>query len=110
MRPNYKKIFHDILKKEHPEKLKDPSIKRLLSKLNTTEDVLKLNEKIFKQSKEKQQNNQKLRTYDKQTILKLLHYQDKHGFSTSYMSKKYKISRTTITKWRRMFEEEIQSI
>ncbi|ROH97483.1 hypothetical protein BCF50_2330 [Chryseobacterium daecheongense] len=110
MRPNYNKIYHDMLKKEHPEKLKDPSIRRLLSKLHTTEDILKFNDKLFTQSREKQQNNQKLKTYDKQTMLKLLQYQDKHGFSTSYMSKKYKISRTTITKWRKTFEEEIQSV
>lgn len=107
MRPNYSKIYRDMLQSEHPEKLKDPKIQRQLKKLNTTEDVLKFNEKLFQQSKENQENNQKLKTYDKKTILKLLQYQDKHGFSTSYMSKKYKISRTTFLNWRKLFKEEI---
>ncbi|MEF9477741.1 helix-turn-helix domain-containing protein [Chryseobacterium sp. RRHN12] len=104
MRPNYKRIYQDMLKMEHPEKLKDPKIKELLEKLNTSEDVLKFNEKLFKQSRE----NQKLKTYDRQTMLKLLQYQKKHGHSTSYMSRKYKISRTTLSKWKVMFEEELE--
>ncbi|MCS3529970.1 helix-turn-helix domain-containing protein [Chryseobacterium sp. JUb7] len=108
MRPNYTKIYHDMLQQDHPDKLKDPKIKELLKKLNTTEDVLNFNEKIFKQSKESQQNNQKLKTYDKKTMLKLLQYQKKHELSTSFMSKKYKISRTTIAKWKKTFEEEIE--
>lgn len=110
MRPNYKKIYYDMLRLEHPEKLKDPKIKELLNKLNTTEDVLNFNEKIFAQSKESQVNNQKLKTYDKKTMFKLLQYQSKHGFSTSYMSRKYKISRTTIINWKKTFEEEIEKV
>ncbi len=42
-------------------------------------------------------------------MLKLLQYQKKHGHSTSYMSKKYKISRTTLAKWRAMFKEELEN-
>jgi hypothetical protein len=104
MRPNYKKIYQDMLKLEHPEKLKDPKIKELLEKLHTSEDVLNFNDKLFKQSRE----NQKLKTYDKKTMLKLLQYQKKHGHSTSYMSRKYKISRTTLSKWKLMFEGELE--
>jgi len=107
MRPNYTKIYQDMLKQDYPDKLKDPKIVTLLKKLNTTEDILKFNDKLFEQSRESQQNNQKLKTYDKKTMLKLLQYQKKHEFSTSYMSRKYKISRTTLAKWKKMFEEEI---
>ncbi|MFP3598368.1 helix-turn-helix domain-containing protein [Chryseobacterium sp. SIMBA_029] len=96
-----------MLKQDYPDKLKDPKILTLLKKLNTTEDILKFNDKLFEQSRESQQNNQKLKTYDKKTMLKLLQYQKKHEFSTSYMSRKYKISRTTLAKWKKMFEEEI---
>lgn len=104
MRPNYKRIYQDMLRLEQPEKLKDPKIQELLGKLHTTEDVLKFNEKLFKQSSE----NQKLKTYDRKTMLKLLRYQKKHGHSTSYMSRKYKISRTTLSKWKALFEEELE--
>ncbi len=97
-----------MLKQDQPEKLKDPKIQTLLQNLKTTEDVLNFNELVFKQSKESMKNNQKLKTYDKKTMLKLLQYQKKHGFSTSYMSKKYKISRTTLSKWKKTFEEDIK--
>ncbi|MFP3833509.1 helix-turn-helix domain-containing protein [Chryseobacterium sp. SIMBA_028] len=97
-----------MLKLEYPDKLKDPKIKELLGKLDTTEDVLKFNERLFRPSREGQKNNQKLKTYDKKTMLKLLQYKKKHGHSTSYMSKKYKISRTTLTKWKLMFDEDLE--
>lgn len=108
MRPNYAKIYQDMLKQDQPDKLKEPKVQALLKNLKTTEDVLNFNELIFKQSKESLRNNQKLKTYDKKTMLKLLQYQKKHGFSTSFMSKKYKISRTTLAKWKKTFEEEIK--
>ncbi|MCU7612909.1 helix-turn-helix domain-containing protein [Chryseobacterium sp. GMJ5] len=108
MKPNYSKIYHDLLKEEYPEKLKDEKILQLLQNLDTSEQVIRFNEKVFKQSKESQENNQKLRTYDKETMLKILQYQKDHGFSSNYISKKYKISRTTIAKWKKMYEEEIQ--
>jgi response regulator of citrate/malate metabolism len=44
---------------------------------------------------------------DEQTILKLLRYQRRHGFSISYMSKKYGISRTTLSKWNKIFEKQL---
>lgn len=110
MRPNYTRIYQDMLRLEHPEKLKDPKIKELLNNLNSSEDVLNFNEKLFEQSKEAQKNNQKLKTYDKKTMLKLLQYQKKHEFSTSYMSRKYKISRTTLAKWKKTFEVEFEAL
>lgn len=110
MRPNYTKIYQDMLKLDYPDKLKDPKIKELLKNLNTTEDVLNFNEKLFSQNREAQKNNQKLKTYDKKTMLKLLQYQKKHEFSTSYMSRKYKISRTTLAKWKKTFEEEFEAL
>ncbi|WP_419868654.1 helix-turn-helix domain-containing protein [Chryseobacterium sp. CT-SW4] len=107
MRPNYTKIYEDLIRLECPEKLTEPTIKKQLQNLNTCEDILNFNEKIFKQSKQSLKDNQKLKTYDRKTMLKLLQYQKQHGFSTNYMSKKYKISRTTLTKWRKTFGEEI---
>ncbi|GAA5095348.1 hypothetical protein GCM10023210_27990 [Chryseobacterium ginsengisoli] len=110
MRPNYTRIYQDMLKEKDPEKLEDPKIQHLLKNLKTTEDILNFNELVFKSSKESLRNNQKLKTYDKKTMIKLLQYQQKHGLSTNYMSKKYKISRTTIAKWKRTFEEEYEKI
>ncbi|MFL9835451.1 helix-turn-helix domain-containing protein [Chryseobacterium terrae] len=109
MRPNYNRIYQDLLQKQNPEKLECPKIREQLSRLDSTEEVLKLNEKLFKQCKETSKTNQQLKTYDKKMMLKLLNYQKKHNFSTSFMSKKYNISRTTFAKWKKILEEELQT-
>ena len=109
MRPNYKKIYEDLMRVKFPEKLKCPKIQEHLNKLNTTEDILKLNDKLFKQNRETAKNNQQLKSYDKKTMLKLLNYQKKHNLSISFMSRKYKISRTTFAKWKKILEKEENS-
>lgn len=61
-----------MLKMEYPDKLKDPKIKELLGKLDTSEDVLKFNDRLFKPSKESQRNNQKLKRTTKKRCLNFL--------------------------------------
>ncbi|MCX8524203.1 helix-turn-helix domain-containing protein [Chryseobacterium formosus] len=107
MRPNYNRIYEDLLKMKHPEKLECPKVKEQLGKLNSTDEILKLNERLFKPSKETAKTNQQLKTYDKKTMMKLLSYQKKHSLSTSFMSRKYNISRTTFSKWKKILEEEL---
>ncbi|MBD3904882.1 helix-turn-helix domain-containing protein [Chryseobacterium sp. Ch-15] len=110
MRPNYNRIYQDLLQQQYPEKLKCPKIKEHLSRLDSTEEILKLNQRLFKQNKETSKTNQQLKTYDKKTMMKLLNYQKKHDFSTSFMSRKYNISRTTFSKWKKILEKELQPI
>jgi hypothetical protein len=107
MRPNYKKIYYDLLKEKQPEKLGDPKILHLLNNLNTMEDVLKINALVSDSSKKNLKKNQQLKNYDKKTVLRLLHYQKKHNLSDNFMSKKLKMSRTTIAKWRKIFGHEV---
>ncbi|UZT97983.1 helix-turn-helix domain-containing protein [Chryseobacterium fluminis] len=108
MRPNYKKIYTDLLLEKQPEKLKDEKIKSLISDLTTAEKVLKFNELIFGLQGEDTVNNHKLRSYDKQTIIKILQYQKKHNLSKRFTAMKYGISRTTIQKWHKDFGHEIE--
>lgn len=110
MRPNYNRIYQDLLKQQYPEKLECPKIKEHLSRLDSTEEILKLNQRLFKQNKETSKTNQQLKTYDKKTMMKLLNYQKKHDFSTSFMARKYNISRTTFSKWKKTLEKELQPI
>jgi response regulator of citrate/malate metabolism len=97
-----------MLKEKQPEKLHDSKILHLLNNLNTMEDVLKINEVVSDSSNKNSKNNQQLKNYDKKTVLRLLQYQNKHNLSASFMSKKYKMSRTTIAKWWKMFGNEVQ--
>jgi len=107
MRPNYKRIYYDVLKEEQPEKLQDAKILHLLNHLETMDDILKINALVFDSSGKNSRNNQKLKNYDKKTVLKMLQYQKKHGLSTNFMSKKYNMSRTTIAKWWKLFGKEV---
>ncbi|MCS3869332.1 hypothetical protein J3D55_002248 [Chryseobacterium ginsenosidimutans] len=108
MRPNYKRIYHDILKEKYPEKLEDAKVLYLLDNLKTVDDILKINALVSDSSRKSSTNNQKLKNYDKQTVLKLLQYQRKHQLSTNFMSKKYNMSRNTISKWWKLFGDEVE--
>jgi hypothetical protein len=107
MRPNYKKIYHDLLKDKHPEKLQDPKVLHLLDNLKTVEDVLKINALVSDSSGKTSKKNQRLKNYDKKTVLKILQYQKKNDLSANFISKKYKMSRTTVAVWWKLFGNEV---
>lgn len=107
MRPNYTRIYTDLILERQPELLTDLKIQTLISDLTTVEKILKLNELIFGSKGEDTVNNHKLRSYDKKTIMKMLQYQKKHNLSNMFMAKKYKMSRTTLQKWHKKFSSEI---
>ncbi|MGN7863545.1 helix-turn-helix domain-containing protein [Chryseobacterium sp.] len=100
--PYYKKIYSDILVKKFPDKLNE--CKSILSKgqLNVL-DIIQLNQRIFGNS-EIFSENQKLRSYDDQSILKILNYQKKHNLNNTQLSIHFKLSRNTITKWKSKFK------
>ncbi|WP_265131064.1 helix-turn-helix domain-containing protein [Chryseobacterium oranimense] len=102
MRPNYTKIYQDIIFDRFPEKITDPQITKLISDLKTAEDVIVFNEILF-EKEENSSENQQLRSYDKKTIEKILKYQKKYNLSNSHISLEYKVSRNTIAKWKKIF-------
>ena len=97
-KPNYKRIYFDILSKKYPEKKEECN--SLLKKQNLSGlDVIWLNKKIFGTDKINQQH----RSYSKSDILIILDYQQKHKLNNSQLANHFKISRNTITKWKKMF-------
>lgn len=100
LKPDYKKIYEDILRLKHPEKLR--YCQSILSKLKiTSKDVVKINDIIFpKSDKITISQNQKHRSYDKSAILEILNYQKKHKLNNTQVANHFKISRNTIAKWR----------
>lgn len=99
--PDYKKIFIDIIIKKFPEKITNCETILQKQKLSGL-DILKLNSIIFGHF-EKMQENQKYRSYNKRTILSILDYQRKNNLNNTELARHYKISRNTITKWKRYF-------
>ena len=100
--PDYKLIFTDILDKKFPHKKEKYHI--LLKKNLSAIEIIELNNSIFGTSnKEQQSENQKYRSYSKSDILKILDYQKKHKLNNSQLSKHFKLSRNSVTKWKKMF-------
>lgn len=98
--PNCKLIYQDIISKKYPHKkskCKDILNKKELSVL----DIIRLNSLIF--DEEIIIFNQRLRSYDKSAILDILHYQKMNSLNNSEVAKKFKLSRNTISKWKKMF-------
>lgn len=99
IKPDYQKIYMDLLKMKFPEKEKE--CLPLLQKKNFSQlDVIKLERILFN---EQSLNNGIHRSYDKSTIFKILDYQKKNNLNNSEVAKHYGLSRNTVAKWKKYF-------
>lgn len=102
--PNYKLIYTDIIDHKFPEKKKE--CEALLNKKKLTVlNIIELNQKIFGTNKESEAQNQKLRSYSKSDILEILEYQKEYRYTNKQLANHFKLSRNTVTKWKRIFLE-----
>lgn len=103
MRPNYRKIFEDMILKRFPER-RDELSQYLVTDNLTDINVIDLNQKLFGKSKDDTFNfNQKHRSYDKDTIFQILDYQRKENLNNIQVAKYFGLSRNTISKWKKLF-------
>ena len=101
MIPNYKNIYLDIISKKFPSKT-DTYEKILIKKILSNYDVIVLNKELFPNAKN-QTENQKLKSYTKETILKILDYQKAKKLNVTELARHFSISRNTIAKWRKIY-------
>lgn len=100
--PDYKKIYEDIIRKKCPEKYNQCA--PLLNKNEISAmDVLSLNEMVFGKTDESQIINRKHKSYDYESIIKILDYQKKNELTNIEISRQFDLSRNTISKWKREF-------
>lgn len=95
-KPNYKKIYSDIISAHFPEK--ENELKSILAKDELScLDVIQLNNKLF--------GNQtpKHKSYDKPTILQILSHQKTYNLNNTELAHHFQLSRNTVTKWKKMF-------
>lgn len=99
--PNYKKIYIDILDQKYPQKI--TICQRILNKKKlSTLDIIALNKIIFgEQDKESMTFNQRHRSYCEKTIIEILDYQKKYNLNNTQIALKFKISRNSLTKWKK---------
>lgn len=104
-RPDYKRIYQDMIMKKFPEKADLFSV--ILKKESLSFfDILTINKLISgTQEKEIHAFDQMLKSYDKGTIKKILEYQKKNNLNNSQLAIHFKLSRNTITKWKKIFNE-----
>ena len=100
-KPNYKRIYNDLLSEKYPEK-KEKCTKLLSKKHLSFVDIIRLNELIFGKSNEV--FNQQYRSYDKKTISEILEYQKKNNLNNTQLASHFKMSRNTVTKWKKIKE------
>ncbi|MBN9313459.1 MAG: transposase [Chryseobacterium sp. 39-10] len=102
IRPDYKKIYTDILNKKIPEKKEE--CKHFLKKANLSSvDIIELNNKLFGINKETEKFDQRHRSYSKSDILRILDYQKKNKLNNSQLANHFRLSRNTVTKWNKLF-------
>ena len=101
--PDYKRIYTDILEKKHPEKTDHCKVILKKEKLSVL-DILELNRKIFGiTDRETEKINGRHKSYNKSAILHILNYQRKNNYKNIEVARHFKISRNTITKWKKIF-------
>lgn len=105
--PDYNKIYTDLIEKKFPEKKEE--FAHLLSKeIKNSLELIKINDLIFSdQDKEMNILNQKLRSYDEESIKKILEYQTFNKLNNQETAILFKLSRNTIAKWKKIYTEPI---
>ncbi|MBB4806841.1 hypothetical protein HNP38_002137 [Chryseobacterium defluvii] len=104
-KPDYKRIYNDIITLKYPGKRE--KCEQILKKTDISVlDVIALNKIIFEtKDQEALSLNQQHRSYDKKSISEILEYQKKQNFTNLQLSAHFKISRTTIARWKKLYEE-----
>lgn len=101
-RPDYQKIYSDLIALKHPEK-KEQCKTILSKKLLSCFDIIRINDIIFGNNIENISLSQRHRSYDDETIQKILYHQKKNKLNNSQVANHFKLSRNTITKWKKKF-------
>lgn len=97
--PDFKQIYTDILIRKYPHKY--DLCEYLLSKNELLAlDILKLNTIIFGTS---EKSSSQYRSYKRTDILKILDYQKTHQLNNTQLALHFKLSRNTVSKWRKIF-------
>ncbi|RKE72032.1 helix-turn-helix domain-containing protein [Chryseobacterium sp. AG363] len=100
MKPDYRKIYQDIIALKYPEK--EVRCRDILqNEILSLKDVMKLNSIIFEKL---DIENQKHKSYDKEMIFYILDYQKKNNLNNIQLAAKFKMSRNTVTKWKKLFK------
>lgn len=102
-RPDYKKIYIDLIEKKFPHK--KLNCEKLLEKDELSAwDIIKLNEILFGKRKPKvNEKENSLRAFQSDDILEILLYQKKNCLNNTELANHFKLSKNTVSKWNKLF-------
>lgn len=106
-RPLYHKIYTDMIRDKYPDR--EENCRDYLNKKNWTAlDVIRVNMILFskKQGHKEILSGQRHRAYDEESIKQMLQDQKENMLNNKELSTKYKLSRNTVAKWKKIFGEE----
>ncbi|MDV7699278.1 helix-turn-helix domain-containing protein [Chryseobacterium soli] len=104
--PDYRRIYSDLVSENYPDKKEE--YKSFLDKKDfSILDVITFNKILFR---EENKNtfifNQKHRSYNESSIMKILDYQKKNKLNNTQLAAHFKLSRNSVTKWNRLFKKQ----
>ncbi|WP_294241676.1 helix-turn-helix domain-containing protein [uncultured Chryseobacterium sp.] len=103
-KPNYRKIYTDMIMAKFPDKM--DSCSTIINKESLSSiDIISLQKKLFdtQQRELTEKFNQQHKSYDIPTIHKILQYQRDQQLNNSQLARHFKLSRNTVTKWKKFF-------
>lgn len=102
-RPDYTRIFKDMIAQKFPERTKE--FQNYLKKENLSiMEVIDFNDKIFGlKDKKTLIFDQKHKTYDQETILQILSYQKREQLNNVQLANHFNLSRNTVTRWKKQY-------
>jgi len=103
-KPDYIKIYTDLIELKYPEK--KCKCQTILSKDSLSSlDVINLEKILFKTIEKEFDNfNQAHRSYNEKAILEILEYQDKNRLNNSQAARHFKLSRNTLARWKKIYK------
>lgn len=102
-RPDYKRIYQDLIKIKFPDK--ESKCISILRKNKLSElDIINLERIIFgKLTHDESLKNKRHRSYDKAVIFKILKHQKIHSLTNTQLAVHYGLSRNTVAAWKKRF-------
>lgn len=99
-KPDYNKIYKDLINTWFFDQ-KEELLPLISIDITTSLDVIHINNELFnKTSKGTQNYNQKLRSYDVPSIIKIVDYQRENFLTIKETSELFNVSRNTVAKWK----------
>ncbi|NML69070.1 helix-turn-helix domain-containing protein [Chryseobacterium sp. RP-3-3] len=103
MKPNYRKIYEDLLMAKYPEKL---YLLENLQDLSSSISIINIDESLSIKDLQTNIENQRSKAYDKESIQKILTFQKKEQLNNSQVAMRFNLSRNTVAKWKKIFASE----